>query len=237
MAYTFGECTYGAFNLAPWLPTDLGNADTWVSRAITDGLQTGSTPQVGSAMVFNTSYPGSSGYGHVGIVTAIGKNGYPIIEEMNAGRDSGGFNKYDSYQTTAYDIGFLEGYIYPPSNAQPTATLMSDISKAGGTIGQTATTTGASVPNPVPWYDWFNPAEWPIAIAGSAATGNLNPAGTIGSAVSGILEPISKGGEVLIGAVVLLVGLWVLIKQAGMTPPPVINVVSKLPMAAKLGVA
>src|ERR1019366_858181 len=111
--YTAGQCTYGASVIESWIPPGLGDADQWVSRAPSKGLKVMQTPTIGAAMTFTSSYPGSQGHGHVGIVTDIGPNGYPRIIEMNANRDGGGKGIFDSYQTTSRDVAYLAGYVVP----------------------------------------------------------------------------------------------------------------------------
>lgn len=101
--YDFGYCTYWVAKLrsqsgAP-LPTNLGNASTWVARAAAMGLATGSTPQVGAAVVTKTT-----GEGHVAYVTAVNGDGTITVSEMN----HDGWNRVDS-RTLSSD-GFR--YIY-----------------------------------------------------------------------------------------------------------------------------
>lgn len=221
MAYTFGECTYGAYLLASWLPTDMGNASTWVQMAAKNGLSISQSPVVGSAMVFTSSYPGSEGDGHVGIVTGIGSNGYPIIKEMNAGRNGGGFDLYDTYQTNASDLRFLEGYIVPPDSAS-----------ASTTSASTLASQSPSVPLPYPG-GVLNPMNIPFEITNAGigvATGggiDLNPTDWVKSFVGGIFIPIEKMGEIFLGAVVLLVGFYFIAKDAG--APGVTNIIGKIP--------
>lgn len=72
--YTPGYCTWYAKNMRPDLPNNLGNADTWVSRAAAQGLPTGSTPQVGAI--------GQQGM-HVVYVQSVNGDGTVTISEMN----------------------------------------------------------------------------------------------------------------------------------------------------------
>lgn len=58
-----------------------GNGGQWAANAAASGAATGKTPRVGA--VLSTYGHGSSGYGHVAIVSAV--NGNTItITEMNA---------------------------------------------------------------------------------------------------------------------------------------------------------
>lgn len=197
--YTPGECTWGAANLASWIPGGLGNADTWYARAPGMGLTTSMQAKVGAAMVFTSGYPGSQGFGHVGIVTGLGPNGYPIIEEMNASRDGGGFNTYDSYQTGPQDLAYLAGYIWPTgsgvsANPNTSATL----------AGQpNATLTGGLTFNGP--FGWLFPQP---AVPGGP--------GYFNSDWIGALLAFSKAaGEVLIGALMLLYGINLIAKESG----------------------
>ena len=72
--YSAGYCTWYAKNRRPDLPNNLGNADTWVSRARAQGIPTGSTPRVGAI--------GQQGM-HVVYVERVNGDGTVTISEMN----------------------------------------------------------------------------------------------------------------------------------------------------------
>jgi surface antigen len=72
--YTPGYCTWYAKNKRPDLPNNLGNADTWVSRARAQGIPTGSTPRAGAI--------GQRGM-HVVYVERVNRDGTVTISEMN----------------------------------------------------------------------------------------------------------------------------------------------------------
>lgn len=72
--YYAGYCTYYAKQRRPDLPNNLGNADTWVSRARAQGIPTGSVPKVGAI--------GQLGM-HVVYVERINGDGTILISEMN----------------------------------------------------------------------------------------------------------------------------------------------------------
>jgi surface antigen len=72
--YTAGNCTWYAKSRRPDLPNNLGNAETWVSRAAAQGLATGSTPQAGAI--------GQRG-NHVVYVDSVNGDGTVNITEMN----------------------------------------------------------------------------------------------------------------------------------------------------------
>lgn len=81
--YDFGFCTWyvadhRAKNGSP-LPSNLGNANTWDSRAAALGMGVSRTPSVGAAVV--TSYRGA---GHVAYVEAVNDDGSVWVTEMNS---------------------------------------------------------------------------------------------------------------------------------------------------------
>jgi surface antigen len=89
--YDYGYCTYWVALLRAKagnpIPSNLGNASTWAIRAAAMGLPTGTTPQVGAAVVTKTS-----GEGHVAYVTAVNDDGSITVSEMN----HNGWNRVDS---------------------------------------------------------------------------------------------------------------------------------------------
>jgi surface antigen len=88
--YDYGYCTYWVAKLRAAagnpVPTNLGNAATWATRAAAMGLSTGSTPRVGAAVVTKTA-----GAGHVAYVTGV-NGGKITISEMN----HDGWNRVDT---------------------------------------------------------------------------------------------------------------------------------------------
>lgn len=89
--YDFGYCTYWVAKLRAQagnpVPTNLGNASTWATRAAAMGLPTGTTPRVGAAVVTKTT-----GAGHVAYVTSVNDDGTITISEMN----HSGWNRVNS---------------------------------------------------------------------------------------------------------------------------------------------
>jgi surface antigen len=76
-SYTYGYCTWHVKNLLSWVPNGLGNANTWASRARSQGYTVSNTPIVGA--VAQTS---GGRLGHVAVVTSV--NGATItVAEMN----------------------------------------------------------------------------------------------------------------------------------------------------------
>ena len=76
--YSAGYCTWYVKNRRPDLPNNLGNANTWQSRAAAQGLPTGSTPRAGAV---GTTTGGD--LGHVVYVESVNGDGSITISEMN----------------------------------------------------------------------------------------------------------------------------------------------------------
>lgn len=72
--YSPGYCTWYAKNMRPDMPNNLGNANTWVSRAAAQGMATGSAPRPGAI--------GQQGM-HVVYVQSVNGDGTVTISEMN----------------------------------------------------------------------------------------------------------------------------------------------------------
>lgn len=79
-----------------------GNAGTWFNKAKAQGKPTGSTPKAGAIVVTN-----ESGWGHVGYVENVNKDGSYTISEMNYA----GFGK-TSTRTLSPGNGRVKGFIY-----------------------------------------------------------------------------------------------------------------------------
>jgi surface antigen/LysM repeat protein len=100
--YDVGYCTWWVAKLRAAagdpLPTNLGNAATWAIQAARFGIPTGTTPQVGAAVVTKTS-----GEGHVAYVTAVNSDGTITISEMN--RD--GWDRTDTATIPASGYNYI----------------------------------------------------------------------------------------------------------------------------------
>lgn len=100
--YDYGYCTYWVAKLRAQaghpVPMNLGDARSWVSRARAMGLPTGTTPQVGAAVVTKTT-----GEGHVAYVTAVNGDGSITVSEMN----HAGWNKVDSRTISGTGLGYV----------------------------------------------------------------------------------------------------------------------------------
>lgn len=73
-SYVYGYCTWYVKTRRPDLPNNLGDAYSWVSRAATQGIPTGSTPRAGAV--------GQSG-NHVVYVESVNGDGTVTVSEMN----------------------------------------------------------------------------------------------------------------------------------------------------------
>ena len=76
--YVAGQCTQWAWYNRRDMPSNLGNANTWASRAIAAGFVVDHTPSAGA--IFQTS---SGWYGHVGYVESVNPDGSIVVTEMN----------------------------------------------------------------------------------------------------------------------------------------------------------
>jgi len=99
--YTYGYCTDLVAALRPDLPANLGNANTWVSRARAQGFSTGKTPAKNAAVQLAEGW-----VGHVALVTSVNGDSITIIE-----RNYAGWN-IDDYRTIPIGSGEIVGYIY-----------------------------------------------------------------------------------------------------------------------------
>jgi surface antigen len=81
--YDYGWCTWHAANrriqIGRPLPTNLGNAISWVPLARQAGLATGRIPQAGAVF----SQRGTGGLGHVGFVEKVNADGSFLASDMN----------------------------------------------------------------------------------------------------------------------------------------------------------
>lgn len=96
--YAYGYCTWYAYNrrvqMGMPLPSNLGNANTWHTRARAAGYLVNRSPSVGA--VIQTT---AGGYGHVGVVEKINADGTIEISEMN-NRAYGGWGRINSRTVT-----------------------------------------------------------------------------------------------------------------------------------------
>lgn len=100
--YDYGWCTWYAATrraqLGRPVPANLGNANTWASRAAASGIPTGAIPQAGAVAMKKSRAPG-----HVGVVEVVNADGSFWMSEMNSSgqvsmtdtRSAGGWGKVD----------------------------------------------------------------------------------------------------------------------------------------------
>lgn len=116
--YDYGYCTWYVANkriaAGRVMPSNLGNASTWATRASAYGLATGRTPQVGAAVVTATR-----GAGHVALVEQINPDGSIWISEMNSsgqisitnGGRAGGWGRVD-FKLVSAGVANNYSYVY-----------------------------------------------------------------------------------------------------------------------------
>lgn len=98
--YAAGNCTAGAFQLAPWVG-QWNDAKMWAINAHKDGLTVSNTPIVGSVFVSTKGR-----YGHVGVVQAVNSSTVTVKD----------MNYRGLYKWTVRDVPISEFvYIYPPN--------------------------------------------------------------------------------------------------------------------------
>lgn len=220
-SYTPGQCTWYVAGADSWIPPGLGNAASWLTNAPAKGLRVGHSPQVGAVAVLEPGTPGLnvSVDGHVARV--VGVSGDTVqLEDMNW--------NYRPFQVSNHSLaaGSISGYIYPPGGSVPTpttgtATLLSASSDKSG-IGALSQGSGA----------WWNPSTWfaPAPAYNPAYGGNPKAAGNAGGGTPDLLSPIlgflTKGGEVVIGVIAVLAGVFILVKHS-QTGGQVINVATQ----------
>jgi len=90
----YGYCTWFVKNLRPDLPSGLGNANSWYSRAQAFGLSVGSVPQVGAVA---TTTRGAEG--HVSYVLKV-EGSRIFVSEMNV--VGWGVQSYGTYPASDY---------------------------------------------------------------------------------------------------------------------------------------
>ncbi|QUX19576.1 CHAP domain-containing protein [Staphylococcus haemolyticus] len=80
--YSFGNCTYYAFDRRQQLGRSIGsywgNANNWVYSAKNAGLTVDNRPEVGAIFQTTAGY-----YGHVGVVEHVNQDGSVYVSEMN----------------------------------------------------------------------------------------------------------------------------------------------------------
>jgi hypothetical protein len=135
LGWAWGQCTAFAAEVAGWVQGNVkGNAGSWFASGRAAGLLTSSTPAPGDVAVFSDAFPGSGGYGHVAVVTAVSGDQFSVDQGNVKGVDVASTGQYSS--TNPY----LEGFLVPPSGADTTETLLAgyDVT-SGSAVPATAT--------------------------------------------------------------------------------------------------
>ena len=101
--YAYRNCTdWVAYRIGKvdgkYVPSGLGNANSWDNRASIYGISTGSEPRAGAAAVSNVGY-----YGHVMYVESVNANGSIVISEYNGN----GMGKYSLKTISASGLVFV----------------------------------------------------------------------------------------------------------------------------------
>lgn len=122
------NCTnYAAFveSQAFGVPTPsllLGDAYQWAERAAATGIPVDQTPTVGSVAVWGADAPGMGGYGHVGVVEAVGPGGtYIDVSQSGMGTADDGYNWERVYRDNASWESWPSSFIHFSGAAIPTA--------------------------------------------------------------------------------------------------------------------
>jgi len=103
-SFPWGQCTWYVASLRS--VTWWGNADEWLGAARSQGYTTGSTPKVGSIVVWGSGN-GYSWFGHVAFVVAVGGPSDFWVDEANYNEIPG---QLDSREVTT--LSDVEGFIY-----------------------------------------------------------------------------------------------------------------------------
>jgi surface antigen len=114
--YTPGNCTAYVSSLCPWIPLDLGNADTWLDNAKAAGLVTTDTPAVGAVACWAAGSGGAGADGHVAKVIGL-SGGLVVVTEMNWTDVLG------QIDTRSVNPSNIAGYILPPAPAPQGVTM------------------------------------------------------------------------------------------------------------------
>lgn len=81
-SYYGGQCTWGACQLASWIPDGLGDGGDWAGNYSARGGAVTMSPTAGSVVCYCRG-DGYSGFGHVAYVEQLGSGGTFLVKEMN----------------------------------------------------------------------------------------------------------------------------------------------------------
>jgi surface antigen len=152
--------------------------------------------------------------GHVMDVVSVSGDSV-VVRDMNW--------NYKPFQTTTHTLAAssISGYIYPPGGIAPSSSI------AASDLASTTPSSGG-----LTWADilgGFGPGGMIIGNNPSA----VGPAvsGVFGGILGAILQPVVKGGEVLIGFIAILAGMFILVKHSSAGN----NVINVATQTAKTG--
>jgi hypothetical protein len=142
LGWAWGQCTAFAAMVAGWVQGGVkGNADNWLSSGEAAGLATSKTPAPGDIAVFSSAFPGSSGYGHVAVVTGLNGDEFSVAQGNVEGLDVASAGEYSDSSP------YLEGFLVPPTAAAAAATATDaayDVTSAGEASPATAASTSSA---------------------------------------------------------------------------------------------
>jgi hypothetical protein len=119
LGWAWGQCTAFAAEVASWVQGNVkGNADQWLASGQAAGLATSLTPEPGDVAVFSGALPGSGGYGHVAVVTAVSGDQFSVDQGNVAGLDVASTGEYSS------DDPYLLGFLVAPNPGAAAQTVL-----------------------------------------------------------------------------------------------------------------
>lgn len=100
----------------------LGDAYQWGERAAAAGIPVDQTPSVGAVAVWGVNAPGMGGYGHVGVVEAVGPGGtYIDVSQSGMGTANDGYDWERVYREGASWESWPSSFIHFSGSGLPTA--------------------------------------------------------------------------------------------------------------------
>lgn len=202
-AYPFGQCTWLAAILCPWLPnTDLGNADSWPTAGEAAGLWLGDEPTLGAVACLPAGVQGASGrYGHVAIVDGVGADAFSTLSADWPGGDAvstlAGVPLTRQRHTVGAGIRFLT----------PSPVATSAISAYTSSDAQASADAARELS--IVWYDSIEYESWLIVLAPGPNDGvvtvdgpGLHLSSPVAAGATAILRPAAYRGPISIQATV-----------------------------------
>jgi len=107
--YAPGNCTWGACELAPWIPEGLHDAGDWAANAAARGYVVTDIATPGSVVSYCRG-DGYSEFGHCAYVEVVYPDGTFLVKEMN-------FVAFDTYDERVSNMGDVCGFILEPGTS------------------------------------------------------------------------------------------------------------------------